>query len=342
MDKHRVHIAVLDTDVPCHRVYLKRGLYSSQFRRLLEGAAERLNNNLHYARERPLDVRVTAFDVVGGSLPPLECLRTKPECPTESYPTGHPGPIDAILVTGAAAAAYDDLFWIPGLESYIQTVHTTFPLVKIFGSCFGHQLIGQALLTHGQESASRDSPVKVCVEASQDGHEIGVRPIALNPTFKSRFPPLAGFSQENPFRLQLIHGDAVVTYSQLSTGTRDKDAPLPKPWINIGSTDKCTIQGLYYPGRVLTLQGHFEFDAFATAELCYQFSRTYNWAPPLLETHLKNIWASSRPGLDDDDNSAAAAEAVLLFFAGEDRVSDSDTDTAFVNGEMRRHSMAAL
>jgi hypothetical protein len=92
----------------------------------------------------------------------------------------------------------------------------------------------------------------------------------------------------------------------------------------MGSSLKCPIQGLYKPGRVLTFQGQFEFDAFATAELCYKFADQFHWSPAILASHLENIKRSAVPGKEDDDDSKAAAEAVLLFFAGEDQSVDSD------------------
>ncbi|KAJ5349062.1 uncharacterized protein N7506_002315 [Penicillium brevicompactum] len=95
-------------------------------------------------------------------------------------------------------------------------------------------------------------------------------------------------------------------------------AMLPEPWLNVGSSLKCPIQGLYQPDRVLTLQGHFEFDAFATAELCYKFASQFGWSQEVLDAHLESIRRSVRPGREDEDDSKVAAEAVLLFFAGED------------------------
>lgn len=311
----QVHVAVLDTDVPCYPVYVKRGLYSSQFRLLLQAAAERLNQNLQPLKHGNLDARVTGFDVVGGKLPSLECLRMSGR---DSYMDAQPEPIDAILVTGAAAAAYGDLFWIPPLQSFLQTVHAQFPLVKIFGSCFGHQLIAQALLGGDRQSVGEGSCVKVSVQPMQQGYELGVQPISLNPEFASRFLPFRHFLPSTPFRIQLIHGDAVVSYSQVTADRLKSDVNLPEPWINVGSSELCSIQGLYNPGRVLTLQGHFEFDAFATAELCHQFSRTFKWPLSLLTSRLDQIHRSSRPYGEDDDDSRVAAEVVLLFLAGED------------------------
>lgn len=314
----QVHIAVLDTDVPCYRVYAKRGLYSSQFRRLLQGAAKRLNQSSQPLKHGKLDVHVTAFDVIGGSLPSLGCLRADSLSGRDPYIDAQPKPIDAILVTGAAAASYDDLFWIPPLQSFLQTVYTKFPLVKIFGSCFGHQLIAKALLGSDEQSMGEESSVKVCVQPMQHGHEIGVQPVSLNPEFAWKFPPLHRFLPSTPFQIQLIHGDAVVSYLQAATDRREPDVSLPERWINVGSSELCSIQGLYYPGRVLTLQGHFEFDAFATAELCYQFAHAFKWPPSLLASHLDQIHRSSRPDEEDDDDSRVAAEVVLLFLAGED------------------------
>jgi hypothetical protein len=49
-------------------------------------------------------------------------------------------------------------------------------------------------------------------------------------------------------RLNLIHQDQVNPES------------LSKDFVNIGSSDLCEVQGIYKRGRVLTLQGHAEFD----------------------------------------------------------------------------------
>ncbi|KAJ5316716.1 hypothetical protein PENANT_c016G06720 [Penicillium antarcticum] len=316
MAYRQIHIAVLDTDIPCHRVYAKRGFYSSQFRYLLAAAAQRINKSEYKPLSGSLSVHVTAFDVVGDALPPFQGLRADAWSSTETQSARFPGPVDAILVTGAAAAVYDGLHWIPGLRSYLRKVYSDYPLVRIFGSCFGHQLIGEALLASDQAYTSKGCSFKVSVGLSSHGHEIGIHPIALNPAFVSNFPPLARFSHQ-PFHMQLIHGDAVISSPESPVSM---EALLPEPWLNMGSSQKCPIQGLYQPGRVLTFQGHFEFDAFATAELCHKFADTFSWSPAVLASHLENIERSKVPGKEDDDDSKAAAEAVLLFFAGEDQV----------------------
>ncbi|KAJ5467396.1 hypothetical protein N7475_005148 [Penicillium sp. IBT 31633x] len=328
MTTRHIHIAVLDTDVPCYPVYVRRGLYSSQFKTLLAAAAKRINKRESHPRDIILDVQVTAFDVVGGQLPHTDCLRVSPWSAREQCPPGFPGRIDAILVTGAAAAIYDKLHWIAGLQSFIEKIYIDFPLVKIFGSCFGHQIIGQALLASDKSYTAQGSSFKISVGPSSNGHEIGMHPIILNPKFVSNFPPLARFTTEEPFHIQVIHGDAVISLSEGTMCSHKKGTLLPEPWLNVGSSLKCPIQGLYNPGRVLTLQGHFEFDAFATAELCYKFAEQFNWPADLLASHLQNIRRSVVSGKEeDDDDSKVAAEAVLLFFAGEDQTSGANINT---------------
>ncbi|KAJ5856424.1 uncharacterized protein N7529_010368 [Penicillium soppii] len=322
MNSREIHIAVLDTDIPCYRVYVERGLYSSQFNSLLTAAASRINERKSQCFKTPLGVRVSAFDIVGGLYPHLALLRVSPWVSTEITSITYPGPSDALLVTGAAAAVYDSLHWIARLRSFIEKVYYDYPLVKIFGSCFGHQLIGQALLASDTSHTSKGSSFKISVEATSQGHEIGMHPITLNPSFVSHFPSLARFSPTKSFNIQLIHGDAVISRPEHLASPGCTGDMLPEPWLNVGRSPKCPIQGLYNPGRVLTLQGHFEFDAFATAELCYNFANKFGWSQELLDSHLENIRRLVLSGREDDD-SKVAAEAVLLFFAGEDNPIDT-------------------
>ncbi|KAJ5662681.1 hypothetical protein N7462_011607 [Penicillium macrosclerotiorum] len=321
MAHHRIHVAVLDTDVPCPSVYAKHGLYSSQFRVLLQAAAARINQDpditLHNG---PLTVHVTAFDAVGGSLPPLDCLRIKPHSQDESHASSLFSPVDAILITGSAVSAYDQHPWIADLQSFVQIVHGNYPRVKLFGSCFGHQLIAQALLSSATEESTARSTFHV--EPAAAGFEMGIQPITLTPSFSAHFAPLARVSSKGPFRIQLIHGDQVVPTPEATaaaTASGKSSVSLPAPWMKIGSSAQCPIQGLYSPGRVLTYQGHFEFNATDNVELTQAFGRRMNWPEPLVASYVEQIQRSIVPGQDDDDDSKAAAEAALLFFAGEDQ-----------------------
>ena len=323
---HKIHVAVLDTDAPMPSVYAARGLYSSQFRTLLQAAAARVNDKrLLTSISEQVAVHTTAYDAVGHALPPLECLRTHPRSTADDAPYGPLGPVDAILITGSAASAYDrhKHTWIPELQSFIQRVHTEYPLVKIFGSCFGHQIVAQALLS-----------TACSVQACPDGYEIGIHPVKLTGEFTARFAPLVPDLEvaKDSFRIQLIHGDRVVPVQD------QRHYPLPSPWINMGSTPLCPVQGLYLPRHVLTYQGHFEFDTVTNRETCLEFARRAGWSTSFLEAALAQIDVAARnpvPGAvdsdhtrnadddDDDDDSKLAAEMVVLFFAGEDTADGS-------------------
>lgn len=50
---------------------------------------------------------------------------------------------------------------------------------------------------------------------------------------------------------------------------RDIVYDLPAGVQNLASSHRCEIQGLYKPGKICSVQGHPEFDAFITAEILY-------------------------------------------------------------------------
>ncbi|KAL6230558.1 hypothetical protein BDW75DRAFT_248560 [Aspergillus navahoensis] len=306
-----LHIAILDIDVPVPNVYAARGLYSSQFRTLLQSAASRLNLPAS-------SIHTTAFDVVGGSLPPLQSLRTSPR-ESEDGVNGDTTninplalPIDGILITGAAAAAYEAAKypWIIPLQSFVQTVFGSYAHVKLFGSCFGHQIIGQALLSAQAPKRSPRQAPSVTVERNPRGLETGLASVKLSRQFTAAFPALSTrLPVADEMRLQMIHGDWVAFLPGVEK--------LPEPWVNVGSTELCPIQGLYYPGRVLTYQGHFEFDVFINSETCVEFGRRGGWEKADVESYLGLIERGRVEGVaEDDDDARVAAEVVISFFRG--------------------------
>ncbi|KAH8103318.1 class I glutamine amidotransferase-like protein [Cristinia sonorae] len=52
---------------------------------------------------------------------------------------------DAIILTGSAASAYENLEWINLLVAYIASVAEEKPHIKLIGICFGHQILARAL-----------------------------------------------------------------------------------------------------------------------------------------------------------------------------------------------------
>jgi GMP synthase-like glutamine amidotransferase len=255
---------MLNADVPVPTVFTHRApTYGRIFHKLL---AEASSSNL--------TVTSTDFDVV-----------------KDEYPTSLAA-FDVIIISGSANAAYEDLPWIRKLDAYVCNVYEHHPHIKIFGSCFGHQLICQSLL--------REYGVRV--EEDPNGFEIGVKEVRLTKRFREVFGERSaaaftwdGLSDEN-MKLQFIHHDHVVI-PEINV--------LPATWIMVGSTDHCNVQGVYQPGRVLTLQGHFEFDRFISSESIKHIFGT-SWSPEDLQGALEAI--------DADDNSKVAARMLLGFF----------------------------
>lgn len=256
---------MLNADIPVPAVYASGApTYGHIFHNLLAAAALRVLPNT--------SIHSVDFDVQKGE-----------------YPTSLED-FDAIIISGSASSAYDDHDWVRTLDRYVYRVYHEEPRVKIFGSCFGHQVMGQSLL--------REWGVRV--EQDSNGWELGVKEITLHERFRKAFGKShAGCGRVSrapeKMRLQFVHHDHVVIPTL--------DA-LPPSWMVVGTTQHCAVQGLYEPGRILTLQGHFEFDRFVNSE-CIKFFST-SWEPGLRDNALIAI--------DADDDATVAAEMVLNFF----------------------------
>ncbi|KAB8260329.1 Aldehyde/histidinol dehydrogenase [Aspergillus pseudonomiae] len=138
---------------------------------------------------------------------------------------------DALLMTGSKHDAYADVPWMNELTKYVHDIHEQHKK-PIIGICFGHQILARAL---GARVARND-----------EGWEVSVEPFQLSDTGKQLF------SKES-LNIHQMHTDIVYD--------------VPPGFVNLGSSPRCKVQGLYMPQRVLTLQGHPEYDEFVTTEL---------------------------------------------------------------------------
>lgn len=133
-----------------------------------------------------------------------------------------------IFITGSRYDSFaEDTDWIIQLRQLLVELlddHKEYP--PIVGICFGHQVVACAL---GGK-----------VDRNPVGYEGGVVPVDLN----EHGVKLFGQDQLN---LSMVHNDAVLT------------PPKDKNMVNWGSSSRCSIQGFYKPGRLLTFQGHPEF-----------------------------------------------------------------------------------
>jgi GMP synthase-like glutamine amidotransferase len=256
---------MLNADVPVPKVVAERSsTYGRIFHKLIATTAARTSPHV--------TIKSQDYDVRKGEYP--ESLSD----------------VDLILITGSGNSAYDDLDWIRRLDLYVLDIYVNHPRVKMFGSCFGHQLICQSLLKQ----------FGVRVEPDTNGWELGVQEITLEKPFREAMKKdhqadwASSIDEADKIRLQFIHHDHVVLPSPET---------LPSSWMTVGSTQHCAIQGVYERGRVFTLQGHFEFDRFINSEIIKTFFAS--WEPERLEDALKAI--------DADDDSESAIEMLLQF-----------------------------
>ncbi|KAK7188105.1 hypothetical protein DPSP01_001646 [Paraphaeosphaeria sporulosa] len=258
----KLRIAMFNTDTPVSTVRPKWNTYGKMFEDLLLAAGSRFTPDLVIETEE--------YDIQGFQ-----------------YPSSL-ADIDVILITGSAAASYDADEWIRRLNDYVLDVYNNHHHVKMFGSCFGHQLICQSLLRE----------YGVHVQKDPNGYELGVKEIRLNGKFRKTLGNGSVFSRKMPdsLRVQMIHGDHVVLPAAES---------LPDSWIVFGATQHCAVQGMYVPGRVLTLQGHFEFNRFVNTELIHVFGEKGNWPQQMIQDGLEDV--------DADDDAEFISEIVLQF-----------------------------
>lgn len=276
-----VRVAILNADTTRPNTYAHMGTFGDILHNVLTAAAGRVAPHVR--------LKHTVFDVVKGEYP------------------ASAADFDAFIITASAASAMDEAAWIRELEGYVVLVHEGYPEAKLFGSCFGHHIICQALLKqHGLR-----------VEKNRRGWEIGVSRVHFSDDFRKavraleqsgrrgRLPsPEAEVEGGNggevtSMRLQFVHEDEVVMVAGAASS-----CALPSAWVMVGSTNHCNIQGIYQAGRVMTLQGHFELDKFEKGETRRIFG------------------ADDEEAHDDavqDDDGERMAELVLRFLTVETR-----------------------
>ncbi|KAI1274303.1 putative class I glutamine amidotransferase [Xylaria sp. FL0933] len=156
---------------------------------------------------------------------PLESLLTLSAHDIVNDLTAYPDPesIDAILITGSKYNAFDNDEWIIRLVQFTKRCLEG-GRVRVIGICFGHQIIGRAL---GAELGRNTRGWEVSVvehELTEEGKKVlGMEKMSIHQ----------------------MHRDAVLTF--------------PPGVTQLAHTDVCDNQGMYIPGRMISVQGHPEF-----------------------------------------------------------------------------------
>lgn len=123
--------------------------------------------------------------------------------------------------------------WVLRLVSYTQSAIAS-NRVRVIGVCFGHQIVGRAL---GAKVARSEGGV----------WEVSVSKYTQTLKGKELF---GGMDILSIFQM---HKDIVYDY--------------PEGVEELGSSDKCTVQGMYCPKKLITVQGHPEFTERIVEEL---------------------------------------------------------------------------
>lgn len=138
------------------------------------------------------------------------------------FPENH-SVCDGWIVTGSPHGVYEDHPWIPTVSQLINDIYNA--NMPIFGVCFGHQLIAQAL-------GGR-------VEKSIKGWGLGLHTYEIN----NKADYMGNLSEE--VTLNICHQDQVLE--------------VPEGATIYARSQFCENAGFYIKDKVLTMQAHPEF-----------------------------------------------------------------------------------
>ena len=130
---------------------------------------------------------------------------------------------DGWIVTGSPHGVYEEHSWIPKVSDLINDIYRS--KIPIFGVCFGHQLIAQALGGH--------------VEKSIKGWGLGLHTYEIN----NKTDYMGNLSEE--VTLNICHQDQVLQ--------------VPEGATIYASSEFCENAGFYINDKVLTMQAQPEF-----------------------------------------------------------------------------------
>ncbi|MCJ1479339.1 hypothetical protein MMC13_008024 [Lambiella insularis] len=132
--------------------------------------------------------------------------------------------LDGILVSGSRYNAFEDEPWILKLLNYVETILGR-KRPRLLGVCFGHQIIARAM---GAE-----------VGRSDNGWEVSVSAVDLTRRGQDIFG-------KTSLAIQLMNRDVV---RSCPTGVE-----------RLAYTAKASVHGMYVANKLLTIQGHPEFN----------------------------------------------------------------------------------
>lgn len=279
------HIAVLVLDIPIESLVDEFGDFGDNTKDLLkESRVPLVKYQIAYDLANPQHQAVTD----------LNLARLKDYIDS--------GVLKGMVLSGSRADSFDNENpWIQLLDKLIQYIIASkagFPLV---GLCFGHQIIAKNL------------GCKVNRNTAENGWECGTTTIALNNSILSVDKSPFEEALKTDEGLVLDHVNLVefhrdIVYGLPPTASSSNSLLSQTTFQSIGSTSKCSIQGLVTesgPVKILSFQGHPEFttpfalrllkltletgeiDKATFDRLCYKTNNLINHGPLMANVILR-------------------------------------------------------
>ncbi|KAI5273500.1 class I glutamine amidotransferase-like protein [Aureobasidium subglaciale] len=182
--------------------------------------------------------------------------------------------VDAVLMTGSKYNSFDNDPWIIKLVDFTRKILDSQSRIRVLGICFGHQIVGRAL---GAK-----------VARGTHGWEVSVTPLELTSLGKDIFG-VDGLS------IHQMHQDMVYTY--------------PEGVLPLAHTARCENQGMYAKGRLITVQGHPEFNREMVTHILSARHDAGVFPDEIYEDGIKRV--------GDTHGGAVIAKALLRFLTQE-------------------------
>ncbi|KAJ4351762.1 uncharacterized protein N0V89_007105 [Didymosphaeria variabile] len=132
--------------------------------------------------------------------------------------------VDAVLISGSKHNSFDNDPWILKLVEFTEKLLKQ-DRIRVIGVCFGHQIIGRA--------------AGVKVGRMEGNMEVSVLPVELTEKGKEIF-------KQDTLSIHQMHRDVVFE--------------CPEGTEVLGGSPRCLVQGMYKKGRLISVQGHPEFN----------------------------------------------------------------------------------
>ena len=182
------------------------------------------------------------------------------------------------IITGSNYSVNDNLLWIKNLIDFVRYVISMVNGPKLFGICFGHQIIGKAL-----------------------GAKIGLNPLANNIFCTEEIYIDKALSQLNCFQQCFKNRNSF----HLMEAHLESILDIPDNVQVVGWSSTCSYEIILWNDRVISTQGHPEFTKDIMVNILGPLVRKHEWSS---ERELESSFSTF-----DDCDTDGAVKLVISF-----------------------------